>query len=113
VILRKEIEPECFLETNFFLAESMVINLVGNAVKHCITEGVINIKLDKHNLEISNSGIPFSVPSSKLFERFFKVNTSSESQGLGLSIVKEICTLNKWKINYVYEDTLHKFIVGF
>jgi signal transduction histidine kinase len=113
LILKKEIEPECFLETNFFLAESMIINLIGNAVKHCISGEIINIKLDKSKLEISNSGVPFSVPSSKLFERFFKLNTSSESQGLGLSIVKEICTLNKWEINYVYEDDQHKFIVGF
>jgi signal transduction histidine kinase len=111
--LKKEIEPECFLETNYFLAESMVINLIGNAVKHCITGGIINIKLDKSNLEISNSGVPFSVPPSKLFERFYKVNTSSESHGLGLSIVKEICSINKWDIKYVYEEKLHKFIVGF
>jgi two-component system, OmpR family, sensor kinase len=113
MILKKEIEPDCILETNFFLAESMVTNLIGNAVKHCNTAGVINIKLDKDNLEISNSGIPFSVPSSKLFDRFFKVNTSSESLGLGLSIVKEICSHNKWEINYVYENNLHKFIVVF
>ena len=113
LILKKEIEPECFLETNFFLAESMVINLIGNAAKHCITGGIINIRLDKNNLEISNSGVPFSVPASKLFERFFKINTSSESQGLGLSIVKEICTINKWKIDYLYEDYQHKFIVRF
>ena len=113
LILKKEIEPDCFLETNFFLAESMVMNLIGNAVKHCISGGIINIKLDKSNLEISNSGVPFPFPSSELFERFFKVNTSSESLGLGLSIVKEICTLNRWEINYVYEDGQHKFLVGF
>ncbi|MCX6330044.1 MAG: HAMP domain-containing sensor histidine kinase [Bacteroidia bacterium] len=113
LFLKKEIEPNCFLKTNFLLAESMVINLVGNAVKHCITRGIISIKLNKNNLEISNSGVPFPVPSSKLFERFFKINKSSESLGLGLSIVKEICTLNRWKINYVYEDGQHKFIVGF
>jgi signal transduction histidine kinase len=113
LILKKEIKPEYFLETNFFLAESMVLNLIGNAVKHCITGGIINIRLEESNLEISNSGAPFSVPSSKLFERFFKVNTSSESPGLGLSIVKEICTLNKWKINYLYKDGQHKFIVRF
>jgi len=113
LILKKDIEPECFLETNFFLAESMVLNLVRNAAKHCITGGIISINLNKRKLEISNSGVPFSVPSSKLFERFFKVNASSESQGLGLSIVKEICSLNKWEINYEYEDNLHKFMVGF
>ena len=113
LILKKEIEPDCILETNFILAESMVVNLVGNAAKHCITGGIISIRLDKNNLEISNSGVPFSVPPSKLFERFYKINSSSESQGLGLSIVKEICTLNGWKIDYLYEDNQHKFIVGF
>jgi signal transduction histidine kinase len=113
LIIKKEIEPDCFLETNFFLAESMVVNLVGNAVKHCIKGGNINIRLNKSTLEISNSGDFFSFPSSKLFERFFKVNASSESQGLGLSIVKEICSLNGWKIDYLYEDNQHKFIVGF
>ncbi len=111
--LKKEIEPDCILETNFLLAESMVANLLGNAVKHCITGGIIKIRLHTGNLEISNSGVPFSFPSSKLFERFFKVNASSESQGLGLSIVKEICSLNGWKIDYLYEDNQHKFIVGF
>jgi two-component system OmpR family sensor kinase len=111
--LRKEIEPDCFFETNFFLAESMIVNLVGNAVKHCIKGGIINIRLNKRTLEISNSGDSFSFPSSKLFERFFKVNASSESQGLGLSIVKEICSLNGWKIGYLFEDNLHKFIIEF
>lgn len=113
LILKKEIEPQCFLGTNFFLTESMIINLIGNAVKHCITGGTINIKLNKRNLEISNTGAPLSVPSSKLFERFFKINKSSESQGLGLSIVKEICTLNRWEIKYKYEDDQHQFIVKF
>jgi signal transduction histidine kinase len=91
----------------------MVTNLIGNAVKHCITGGNIGVKFDNDKLEISNSGVPFSVSSSKLFERFFKINVSSESQGLGLSIVKEICSLNKWKINYEYTNNQHKFIVGF
>jgi signal transduction histidine kinase len=113
MILTKEIEPQCFLETNFFLAESVVMNLIGNAVKHCITGGTLNIRLNKSNLEISNSGAPFPVQSSKLFERFFKINKSSESQGLGLSIVKEICTLNRWEIKYEYKSDLHKFIVNF
>jgi signal transduction histidine kinase len=111
--LKKEIDPECFLKTNSFLAGSMVTNLIGNAVKHCIPGGTINIRLDNRNLEISNSGSPFPVPSSKLFDRFYKIDTSSESPGLGLSIVKEICALNKWKIEYLFEDNQHKFIVGF
>jgi signal transduction histidine kinase len=111
--LKKSIEPKCVFETNFFLVESLLLNLIGNAVKHSTASGIINIVLDKNHLEIYNSGAPASVPSSKLFERFYKVNKSSDSQGLGLSIVKEICTLNKWEIKYEYKDDLHKFIVKF
>jgi two-component system, OmpR family, sensor kinase len=111
--LNQEIEPEYFLETNFFLAESLLINLIGNAVKHSNTGGIINIRLDKSHLEISNTGAPLSVPSSKLFERFYKINKSSDSQGLGLAIVREICTLNRWEIKYEHDDDLHKFIVKF
>ena len=111
--LSKEIKSECILETNFFLAESLVVNLLGNAIKHSLTGGMINIILDKNHLEISNTGEPLPVPSNKLFVRFYKISQSSDSLGLGLAIVKEICRLNKWEINYFYEDSLHKIIVNF
>lgn len=113
LIVKKSLEPECVFETNFFLAESLILNLIGNAVKHSNAGGVINIKLDKNHFEISNSGTPVSVTSSKLFERFYKINKSSDSQGLGLSIVKEICTLNRWDIRYDYKDDLHKINIRF
>jgi signal transduction histidine kinase len=111
--LNEDIKPDCFLETNFFLAESLVINLIGNAVKHNIKGGIIKIKLDKTHLEISNSGEILPIPSSKLFERFYKTDKSSDSSGLGLAIVREICRLNKWEIKYVYENNLHTVIVNF
>jgi signal transduction histidine kinase len=111
--LNEDIKPDCFLETNFFLAESLIINLIGNAVKHNIKRGMINIKLDKKHLEISNSGEMLHISASKLFDRFYKTNNSSDSPGLGLAIVKEICRLNKWEIKYVFEDNLHKVVVNF
>jgi signal transduction histidine kinase len=111
--LNEDIKPDCFIETNFFLAESLVINLISNAVKHNNKNGIINIKLDKIHLEISNSGEKLTVPTTKLFDRFYKANESSDSPGLGLAIVKEICRLNRWEINYVFEDNLHKVMVNF
>jgi signal transduction histidine kinase len=109
----KEIQPDFVLETNFFLAESMIINLIGNAIKHNIKEGTINIKLNNKKLEISNTGEILPVPSSKLFNRFYKTDNSSDSSGLGLAIVKEICRLNKWEISYTYSENLHTVIVKF
>ena len=113
LIVTKEISPGCFLETNFFLAESLLLNLIGNAVKHNIRGGTINIKLDKKHLEISNRGEKLPVPTSKLFDRFYKTGNSSDSPGLGLAIVKEICRLNKWEIRYECSDNLHTVIVDF
>ena len=111
--LNKDIDPDCFIETNFFLAESLIINLISNAVKHNVKSGTINITLDKNHLEISNSGEKPAVPTTKFFDRFYKTNESSDSPGLGLAIVKEICRLNKWEINYVFEENLHKVIIKF
>lgn len=113
LILNKTIEPECFLETNYFLAESLVINLIGNAAKHSTKGGKINIRLNNSFLEISNTGSPLNVAPEKLFERFYKINKSSDSHGLGLAIVKDICRLNRWEIKYEYEEDQHKFIVKF
>jgi signal transduction histidine kinase len=113
LIINKIIEPDCILETNFFLAESLIINLLGNAVKHSNSEGIIHIRLKKNNFEILNTGKPLSAPASKLFDRFYKTDKSSDSYGLGLAIVKEICNLNKWEIKYEYEEGLHKVIVKF
>ena len=113
LILKKNIEPECYIDTNFFLADSLIMNLMGNAVKHSMSNGLFNISLNRNYLEISNSGKPFSFPPEKLFDRFYKTDKSSDSPGLGLAIVKEICLLNKWEISYKYEDDLHKFIVTF
>ena len=89
------------------------MNLIGNAVKYSEAEGIVGIRLRKSCLEISNTGTPLTVPSSKLFERFYKIDKSTGSQGLGLAIVKEICRLNKWEIRYEYEDNQHKFILRF
>jgi signal transduction histidine kinase len=113
LILKYEIDPGITLETNFFLAESMIMNLIGNAVKHSEKEGSINIKMDSVHLNISNSGKPLAVPGEKLFERFYKTDKSTGSQGLGLAIVKEICRLNKWEIGYKYQDSMHNFSVRF
>jgi signal transduction histidine kinase len=111
--ITNNIEPGFILETNFFLAESMVMNLIGNAVKYTSKEGSIAISLRENHLEISNSGSPLSVPSEKIFERFFKADKSAGSHGLGLAIVKEICKINKWEVTYSYLNNQHKFIVQF
>lgn len=111
--VEKSIDAGFLIEANFFLTESMIMNLIGNAVKHSEKEGKIKIELKEGYLKISNEGQPLTVPPEKLFERFYKVDKSTISQGLGLAIVKEICRLNKWEIKYEYHDSQHNFIIRF
>jgi signal transduction histidine kinase len=113
LVIKKDIDREVFFETNLFLAESLVSNLLVNAIRHCIPSTNVNILLNKNKLEISNSGTPLNVVPEKLFERFYKTDNSSGSFGLGLSIVKMICDMNKWELDYFNENGLHKVIVSF
>jgi two-component system, OmpR family, sensor kinase len=113
LIVEKSIENGLTLEANFFLTESLLMNLIGNAVKHSDKEGKINIALKEGYLKISNEGQALAVPPEKLFERFYKVDKSTISQGLGLAIVKEICRLNRWEIEYEYQNSQHNFIIRF
>jgi signal transduction histidine kinase len=103
----------CSLNANVFLAESLIQNLLGNAIKHSFSNSSIIIELKQGSLEISNNGAPLQVESRKLFDRFYKASSSSDSFGLGLSIVMEICKAYNWHITYTVENNLHKVTVIF
>jgi signal transduction histidine kinase len=111
--IKKEIIKDCQIVTNYFLADSMIMNLFGNAFKYCPKNGSVNISLNSGYLTISNTGAPLSAEPSKLFDRFFKENKTSDSPGLGLSIVKRICEVNNWIINYANEGERHIITIQF
>lgn len=113
LILKTYIEPERTVEANNFLTDSVISNLIGNAVRYTSEGGEISILVSKNKFEVRNSGTPFSVSSSVIFQRFFKSGINKESTGLGLSIVKEICTFYNWEVTYEYKDEMHVFVVEF
>lgn len=98
---------------NLQLADILLSNILGNAIRHNLTDGKISIELNAGLLIISNSGNPLEVSPEKLFERFQKASSSSESVGLGLSIVKQICDTYNFKVNYTYKGNLHTVSVYF
>ena len=103
----------CILNANVFLTESLLQNLLGNAIKHSFRNSSIAIELNQKAFIISNIGDPLQVESEKLFDRFFKVNRASDSFGLGLSIAREICKAYNWNISYIAEDNLHTVRIKF
>ena len=81
--------------------KQVVVNLLDNAIKYTPENGAIQLSVnavDGHAvLEVADNGI--GIPSEALphvFDRFFRVDPArsadSGSAGLGLSIVKSICT---------------------
>src|SRR5665213_1376826 len=104
-------ESFCFINPE--LLDILLNNLFSNASNHNVPNGFIKINLAKNKLTISNSGSPKPLDKNKLFTRFYKPSISSNSNGLGLSIIKQITILSAVSVSYNYDENVHSFIVAF
>jgi two-component system sensor histidine kinase QseC len=91
----------------------LVTNLISNAIRYNIENGEIDVTLTSNSLTVKNTGLPPEIEPELLFRRFKKSNQSADSIGLGLSIVKQICTVNNFKVSYNFENGLHILQVNF
>lgn len=108
-----KLQPEMMIAANRALIETLIINLLGNAIRHNQTNGSINIFLDSHSLIIQNTWKSSALDESRLFRRFQKNSGDSSSIGLGLEIIKQICNLYGFQISYQFIDGLHSFTILF
>lgn len=116
-------EKELNVNTNFHnpvsqqmnnaLADILIINLMKNAIRHNVQGGEFNVSLGENELVISNSGPEPDIPEDQLFDRFVHSEQSSESLGLGLSLVKKICDLYGFDIRYRFKENLNTITVNF
>lgn len=95
------------------LADLLLNNLFSNAIRHNIPNGHIELSLCDKYFQIKNTGRQPEVPVEELFKRFKKSNQCNNSIGIGLSIVKQICEVNGFDIQYSYEDGWHTLQVIF
>jgi signal transduction histidine kinase len=110
LIVKTEFEDDFNVNLHPILADSLISNLLGNAIKYNYLGGFIEIKIDDYNYNISNTSMQRPIPSEKLFTRFNITNESQEpSNGLGLAIVKKIIDTNHLTINYHAEGGIHHF----
>lgn len=93
------------------LAQTMIINLLKNALVHTPENGTLNIKTEKDLLIFSNTGSQIIKNSNKIFERFYKENSDEKSTGLGLSLVKKICEVSHLEICYSFLENSHIFTI--
>jgi signal transduction histidine kinase len=119
LIQMKSLTLHCHIEDNVYihlhsaLADLLLTNLVSNSIRHNIPGGAIQVLLSKSGLVIANSGLPPQVPVMELFERFKKGDPASDSIGIGLAIVRQICELMNFNIIYEYAASQHAIAISF
>jgi heavy metal sensor kinase len=88
--------------------KQLVVNLLDNAIKYTRDGGAVEVKVTGFDkcavLEVKDNGL--GIPAEALphvFERFYRVDKARSRQmggaGLGLSIVKSICTAHNGQVN--------------
>ena len=100
--LALDFTPEIILNTDRFMVEQIVENLITNAIKYSPADSKISISLQKQGkaaiLKVGDEGP--GIPEHALdgiFERFYRVDESRnsfiEGSGLGLALVHRFCGL--------------------
>ncbi|HCN36375.1 MAG TPA: sensor histidine kinase, partial [Bacteroidetes bacterium] len=87
----------------------LISNLFKNAIKNNYENGYIKVEIKNNYLKFSNTSNSPALDREKIFNRFYKSSSNSDSVGLGLSIVKKICDLYSLKIEYSFENNIHHF----
>lgn len=82
---------------NRMLAERLVMNLIVNAVRYNTEGGHLQVKTTENELKIVNT-YGNIIPEGDLFARFTRSSHDTESTGLGLTIVKNICQKSGLKV---------------
>ena len=111
--IRKSIQPDVHLVANFSLVDILISNLINNSIVHNIPNGYVDIHLKHNEFVIENTGYAIEGETDQLFERFKKGREQSKTTGLGLSLVKQICQLYQFDLQYSYTENLHRVRVGF
>ena len=93
--------------------ESILLNLISNAIKYSKKEEIITIISNQSSLMVSNFGEKALENPGQLFQRFYRESNGTKSTGLGLAIVKKICDLYQFKVSYKFEEKHHVFSVAF
>src|SRR6187399_2944603 len=93
------------------LANTLIANLIINAIKHSSKKENILLRSDKNILTISNPGTT-ALDGDKIFDRFWK-SEYSDGTGLGLAIAKQICDHYGFLLQYEFREGTHHFSILF
>ncbi|MBN2167436.1 MAG: HAMP domain-containing histidine kinase [Marinilabiliaceae bacterium] len=110
--LIKHFDNEIIVNVNHNLLQTLLQNLIKNAILHNIHKGFINININNNHLIITNSGKPLEFEPNEAFIRY-KNRGHHLSMGIGLSVVKRITEISNINIQYTNEGESHKITLTF
>ncbi|CAN5479845.1 N/A [soil metagenome] len=93
------------------LLEILLNNLLSNATKYNHENGNIGIDLTSDKLVVSNTSDQPPLDQQQIFKRFYKVSNDQHQNGLGLSIIRQICDDTGFTVNYSFKNASHFFTI--
>jgi two-component system phosphate regulon sensor histidine kinase PhoR len=105
--MMSSIEAPIQIEGDKVLLETVVVNLLENALKYGYEKGSITLRLSQNEkwieLEVENEGPTISASEKgKIWQKFYRIGDeqtrSTQGTGLGLYIVKQIVTAHQGKV---------------
>ncbi len=112
-LFKESIEDGVYLKGDPVMLESLVSNLLENAVKYSPDGGVIELKLYQEatgvtlNISDQGTGIPES-ERSRIFEKFYRIGSeetrTTKGTGLGLFIVSDVVKQHKARIKVLSNE---------
>lgn len=116
LILEKKIQVETNYEGDFnvilhpFLADSLISNLLANAIRYNIPDGKIRIQVSAASIRISNTSDSKPLDPDIVFKRFNKPGQArTGSSGLGLAIARKITDTHDLQLRYSFDEGMHRF----
>ncbi len=114
--INHKIEDNITINFNETQLQRICDNSLSNAIKYSYEDTTINISLKQDKdliiLNIQNRGDTIQ-NSEKLFTRFYRENDSRGGFGIGLNIIKEICSNNDVNIKVTSQNEITEFIYTF
>lgn len=110
LLVRNEID-ELKVVMNRQLGNTLIANLIINAIKHSNRQETIRLWSNEKTFMISNPGNQ-PLDSNRIFDRFWK-SAYSDGTGLGLAIVKHICDHYGFSLQYQFKEQSHYFSIAF
>lgn len=95
------------------LMDILLNHLLNNATRHNIPGGALSVTLTPGCLTVENSGSEKQLDDTRLFRRFYKEEQHNQNNGIGLSIIREICTQTGITLKYSFVQQRHVFSLFF